>query len=159
MLAAFLLFILGCGFLGSTHMIAIYVSPIMVPTIALSFPLLPLYCPRASFISHNLPQLLTHKDAHVFPRFEDHQRYSIVVATTSILLSLYSTYSPKRIPFIILCFYPSGIWQLVFEPMAVSVGLATPLQGSALFHAGLFGWAKNLVVLILVLPNHALLPQ
>jgi hypothetical protein len=56
-------------------------------------------------------------------------------------------------------FYPSGIWQLVFEPMAVSVGLATPLQGSALFHAGLFGWAKNLVVLFLVLPNHALLPQ
>jgi hypothetical protein len=31
LLAAFLLFILGCGFLGSTHMIAIYVSPIMVP--------------------------------------------------------------------------------------------------------------------------------
>jgi hypothetical protein len=38
LLAAFLLFILGCGFLGSTHMIAIYVSPIMVPD---HFPLLP----------------------------------------------------------------------------------------------------------------------
>jgi hypothetical protein len=54
---------------------------------------------------------------------------------------------------------PSGLWQLLFEPLAVSVGLATPLQGSALFHAGIFGWTKNLVVLLLVLPNHALFPQ
>jgi hypothetical protein len=36
-------------------------------------------------------QLLTHKDPHIFPRFEDHRRYAIVVATTSILLFLYGT--------------------------------------------------------------------
>ena len=63
-------------------------------------------------------------------------------------------------PFLIIMLSsPSGVWQLDFEPVAVSVGLATPLQGSALFQAGMFGWTKNLVVLVLSIPNHALLPQ
>ena len=48
---------------------------------------------------------------------------------------------------------PSRLWQLVVEPRAVSVGLATPIKGSALFQAGIFGCTKNLVVLSLGLPN------
>jgi hypothetical protein len=70
--------------MGSTNMIAIYVSPIMVP-----IPLNP-NLPQSA-CSHLAPQLLSHKDSHIFPRFEDHQRYAVVVATTSILLLLYGS--------------------------------------------------------------------
>ena len=81
--------------MGSTHMIAIYISPIMVP---------PSLSPRHAATTlaasiclehlHHLLQLLTHKDPHVFPRFEDHQRYAIVVATTSLLLLFYGARPP-----------------------------------------------------------------
>ncbi len=66
-------------------MIAIYVSPIMVHHLS-TMPLGSSYC---FMRSHDLHQLLTHKDPHIFPRFEDHRRYAIVVATTSVLLILY----------------------------------------------------------------------
>jgi hypothetical protein len=67
--------------------------------------------------------------------------------------------APTNVLFRSLLIPASGVWQLVFEPLAVSVGLASPLQGTALFHAGIFGWTKNVVVLLLGIPNHALLPQ
>ena len=100
------------------------------PAIFLSFSLLPLCSSNVTIISDNLPQLLTHKDAHIFPRFEDHQRYSIVVATTSVLLSLYSTYIPKRIPLCILYFILQAFGSLFLSPWQYLLGL--PLHSKAL---------------------------
>jgi hypothetical protein len=144
--------------MGSTHMIAVYVSPIMVCLLPL-VGFLYMFHIHATFLSCLRTKIPTFFHA-----------LKIISATPSLSLR-HPFYCSSMVPkpphltliirsFLSLRFFlASGVWQLVLEPLAVSVGLATPLQGSALFNAGMFGWIKNVVVLLLVLPNHALLPQ